>query len=116
VDASRAAKIAIANVYLPLEEAEDLAASSKELQSVSPYAPGDVNLLFIKADQEKITGLASEMKGILGDKATVATPDSFLKLLGSLFALSDKFTLAASLIAIIVAVLNCFQDDGRKYC
>jgi len=109
VDASRAAKIAIANVYLPLKEAEDLAVSSKQLQTVSPYAPGDVNLLFVKADQEKITGLASEMKGILGNKSTVATPDSFLKLLGSLFALSDKFTLAASLIAIIVAVLIAFK-------
>jgi putative ABC transport system permease protein len=109
IDASRAAKIAIANVYLPIKEAQNLAISSKELQSVSPYAPGDVNLLFIKADQEKITGLASEMKGILGNKASVATPDSFLKLLGSLFALSDKFTLAASLIAIIVAVLIAFK-------
>jgi ABC-type antimicrobial peptide transport system permease subunit len=109
IDASRAAKIAVANVYLPLKEAENLAASSKGLQSVSPYALGDVNLLFIKADQEKIPGLASEMKGILGNKATVATPESFLKLLGSLFALSDKFTLAASLIAIIVAVLIAFK-------
>jgi putative ABC transport system permease protein len=109
VDASRAAKIAIANVYLPINEAGSIAASSKGLQSVSPYAPGDVNLLFIKADQEKITGLASEMKGILGNKATVATPDSFLKLLGSLFALSDKFTLAASLIAIIISVLIAFK-------
>jgi putative ABC transport system permease protein len=109
VDASRAAKIAVANVYLPLKDAEDMAASSKGLQSVSPYAPGDVNLLFIKADQEKIIGLASEMKGILGNKATVATPESFLKLLGSLFALSDKFTLAASLIAIIVAILIAFK-------
>ncbi|MBM4324159.1 MAG: ABC transporter permease [Deltaproteobacteria bacterium] len=104
VDASRTAKIAIANVYLSLRDAEELAASSKELQSVSPYAPGDVNLLFVKADQRKITGLASEMKGILGNKATIATPDSFLKLLGSLFALSDKFTLAASLIASIIAL------------
>lgn len=103
VDASRAAKIAVANVYLPISEAQNLAASSRELQSVSPFDPGDVNLLFIKAEQEKITSLASEMKGILGNKATVATPDSFLKLLGSLFALSDKFTLAASLIAILIA-------------
>jgi ABC-type lipoprotein release transport system permease subunit len=109
VDASQAAKIAVANVYLPLAEAENLAASSKQVQSVSPYAPGDVNLLFIKADQEKITGLAASMKNILGKNATVATPDSFLKLLGSLFALSDKFTLAASLIAIIVAVLIAFK-------
>ena len=109
VDASRAAKIAIANIYLPVTEAQDLAVSSKQLQSVSPYASGDVNLLFIKADQERITSLASEMKGILGNKATVATPDSFLKLLGSLFALSDKFTLVASLIAIIIAVLIAFK-------
>ncbi len=109
IDASQAAKIAVANVYLPLVEAQNLAASSKQLQSVSPYNSGDVNLLFIKADQEKITSLAASLKGILGQKATVATPDSFLKLLGSLFALSDKFTLAASLIAIIVAILIAFK-------
>jgi putative ABC transport system permease protein len=61
VDASQAAKIAVANVYLPLAEAENLAAASKQVQSVSPYAPGDVNLLFIKADQEKITNLAASL-------------------------------------------------------
>jgi len=109
VDASRAAKIAVANVYLPITEAQNLAASSRQLQSVSPFEPGDVNLLFVKADQEKISDLAATMKEILGKKATVATPDSFLKLLGSLFALSDKFTLAASLIAIIVAILIAFK-------
>jgi lipoprotein-releasing system permease protein len=109
VDASQAAKIAIANLYLPLAEAQQMAASSKQVQSVSPYDSGDVNLLFIKADQEKITDLAASLQDILGKKATVATPDSFLKLLGSLFALSDKFTLAASLIAIIVAILIAFK-------
>ena len=109
VDASQSAKIAVANVYLPMVEAQNLAVSSKQLQSVSPYDPGDVNILFIKADQEKITDLAASMKNILGKNATVATPDSFLKLLGSLFALSDKFTLAASLIAILVAVLIAFK-------
>jgi ABC-type antimicrobial peptide transport system permease subunit len=109
VDASRATKIAVANVYLPLKEAEELAVVSKQLQSVSPYAADDVNLLFIKADPEKISSIAHSMKMILGDRATVATPDSFLKLLGSLFALSDKFTLAASLIAIVVAILIAFK-------
>jgi putative ABC transport system permease protein len=109
MDASRAAKIAVANLYMSLADAEGLAASSKNLQTVSPFAPGDVNLLFIKADQEKIAPLAASLKEILGKKATVATPESFLKLLGSLFALSDKFTLAASLIAIIVAVLIAFK-------
>jgi ABC-type antimicrobial peptide transport system permease subunit len=109
VDASRATKIAVANVYLPLKEAGALAVASKQLQSVSPYVPDDVNLLFIKADQDKISSIASSMKTILGDRAVVATPDSFLKLLGSLFAISDKFTMVASLIAIIVAILIAFK-------
>jgi putative ABC transport system permease protein len=109
VDASRATKIAVANLYLPLGEAQRLAASSAPVQSVSPFAPGDVNLLFIKADQEKIPEMTSAMKDMFGKKATIATPDSLLKLLGSLFALSDKFTLAASLIAILVAVLIAFK-------
>ncbi len=45
----------------------------------------------------------------MGKNATIGTPDSFLKLLGNLFALSDKFALAASLIAILVAVLIAFK-------
>ena len=109
IDASRAAKIAVANVYVPLAEAQNLAAASPQVQSVSPFQSADVNLLFIKADQEKITSLASALPTIVDKKATIGTPDSFLKLLGSLFALSDKFTMAASLIAIIVAVLIAFK-------
>ena len=109
VDASHAAKIAVANLYLPLSEAQAIAVASKTLQSVSPFAPGDVNLLFIRADQEKITAVASALKAILGNKTAIATPDSFLKLLGSFFAVSDKFTLIASLIAILIAVLIAFK-------
>jgi ABC-type antimicrobial peptide transport system permease subunit len=109
VDASRAAKIAVANVYVPLSEAQNLATSSPQVQSVSPFQPADVNLLFIKADQEKIGALASALPNIVDKKATIGTPDSFLKLLGSLFALSDKFTMAASLIAILVAILIAFK-------
>jgi len=109
VDASHAAKIAVANLYLPLSEAQAIAVGSRPLQSVSPFAPGDVNLVFIKADQENTAAVAAALKGILGEKAVVATPESFLKLLGSLFALSDKFTLAASIVAMLVAVLIAFK-------
>jgi len=109
VDASHTSKIAIANLYLPLQETQAIAASSRPLQSVSPFAPGDVNLLFIKVDQENTVRAATALKGILGDKVAIATPESFLKLLGSLFALSDKFVLAASCIAILIAVLIAFK-------
>jgi putative ABC transport system permease protein len=108
VDASRVAKIAVVNAFLPLREAQALAVSSPLVQSVSPFGPSDVNLLFLKADRDRITALASAIPGIV-EKATIGTPDSFLKLLGSIFALSDKFALAASLIAILVAVLIVFK-------
>jgi ABC-type lipoprotein release transport system permease subunit len=109
VDASRISKIAVANVYVPLSEAQSLAASSAQVQAVSPFNPADVNLIFIKADEEKIPELSSALRSMMGKDATIGTPESFLKLLGSLFALSDKFTLAASLIAILVAVLIAFK-------
>lgn len=109
VDASRAAKIAVANIYLPLKEAQKMAVASKQVQKVSPFNPEDVNILFIKAEQTELSHVAAALKEILGKKSNVATPDSFLKLLGNLFALSDRFSLAASLIAIIIAVLIVFK-------
>jgi lipoprotein-releasing system permease protein len=92
VEASRAAKIGLANVYLPLSEAQRIAASSAQVQAVSPFSPADVNLLFIKADEERISALSSTLRTMMGKSATIGSPASFLKLLGSLFALSDKFT------------------------
>jgi putative ABC transport system permease protein len=109
VDASRAAKIAVANIYLHLKEAQQIAAASKQVQAVSPFAADDVNLLFLKVEQDKIKAVGAASKTILGKKAAVATPDSFLKLLGSLLALSDKFGVAASAIAIVIAVLIVFK-------
>ena len=105
VDASRATKIAVAHIYLPLEEARKMAAESKQVQAVSPFGKGDANILFIKAAPGQIDALAHSIKNILGDKASVATPASFLKRLGSLFALSDKFSLVTSLIAVVVTLL-----------
>lgn len=109
IDASRAAKVAVANVYIPLAEARELAVSSPQLQTVSPFNKDDVNLLFIKADEEEIPSLVSALHKIVGQKAEIGTTGSFLKLLGSLFALSDKFTMAVSLIAIVVAILIAFK-------
>jgi putative ABC transport system permease protein len=109
LDASKAAKIAIANVYVPLSEAQSLAASSSRVQSVSPFDQKDVNLVFIRADQTKVAALSSSLRNMLGKQAAISTSDSFLKLLGSVFALSDKFTVAASLIALLVSALIAFK-------
>ncbi|MBI5439707.1 MAG: ABC transporter permease [Deltaproteobacteria bacterium] len=108
-DASRAPKIAVANLYVPLPQAQRMAASSPQVQSVSPFGPADVNLVFVNADPKAIASVGKALKALLGKKATVATPESFLKSLGNLFALSDRFTLIASLIAIATAVLVTFK-------
>ena len=79
VDASRAAKIAVANLYLPLPEAQRLAAASPQVQAVSPFNRDDVNLLFIKADEEKIPGLSSALRTMMGKNTTIGTPDSFFE-------------------------------------
>jgi len=105
VDASRATKIAVANIYLPIEEARKMAVASQQVQAVSPFGPEDANILFIKAAPGQIEPLTHSIKDIVGDKASVATPASFLKRLGSLFALSDKFSLVTSMIAVVVTLL-----------
>jgi lipoprotein-releasing system permease protein len=105
VDASRATKIAVANIYLPIEEARKMAVASQQVQAVSPFGPEDANILFIKAAPGQIEPLTHSIKDIVGEKASVATPASFLKRLGSLFALSDKFSLVTSLIAVVVTFL-----------
>jgi lipoprotein-releasing system permease protein len=105
VDASRATKIAVAHIYLPIEEAQKMAVASKQVQTVSPFGPQDANILFIKAEPGQIEPLTHSIKDIVGDKVSVATPASFLKRLGSLFALSDKFSLVTSLIAVVVTLL-----------
>ena len=105
VDASRATKIAVAHIYLPIEEARKMAVASKQVQTVSPFEPEDANILFIKAEPGQIEPLTHSIKDIIGGNVSVATPASFLKRLGSLFALSDKFSLVTSLIAVVVTLL-----------
>jgi putative ABC transport system permease protein len=109
LDASKAAKIAIANVYVPLAEAQSLAVSSDKVQSVSPFGKRDVNLVFIRADQAKVPALSAALRTMLGKQASIGTSDSFLKLLGSVYAISDKFALVVSLIAILVSALIAFK-------
>lgn len=109
VAAARASKIAVANVYTLLAEAQALAEASPQVQAVSPFDAGDVNLVFLEAEHGEILTLAATLKATMGDKIAIATPESFLRRLGSLFALSDKFASAASLLVLLVAFLMVFK-------
>jgi putative ABC transport system permease protein len=105
VDASRSSKMISAHVYLPLAEAQALAAASPQVQAVSPFAADDVNVLFLLADSESLPGMSGVIKGVMGDKVVVSSSESFLQSLGSLFALSDTFALATSVIVIAIVLL-----------
>ena len=105
VDASRTSKMVSAHIYLPLAEAQRLAAASQQVQAVSPFAANDVNVLFALADSEAMPGLSGSIKAVVGDKAVVSSAESFLQSLGSLFALSDTFALATSVIVIAIVLL-----------
>jgi lipoprotein-releasing system permease protein len=105
VDASRSAKIAVANVYIALNDAQKLAVSSPLVQSVSPFKEQDVNLLFIRADQRRISELSAQIRNLLGKQGNISSSDSFMKLLGGVFAIFDRFAVIASLIAFLVCGL-----------
>lgn len=105
VAASQASKMIVAHVYIPIAEAQALATASKGVQSVSPFAPQDANVVFVLADQEAIPKLSASLRGALGDKAAISTPETFLRKLGTLFALSDRFAAATGLIVLVVAFL-----------
>ena len=109
VAASRASKMVLANVYIPLPEAQALAAASQGVQSVSPFAPQDANVLFVLADQDAIPELSASLRQTLGEKAAIATPESFLRKLGTLLALSDRFAAATGVIVLVVAFLLVFK-------
>jgi len=105
VAATEAPKMVLAHVYIPIEEAQALAVAAKGVQAVSPFSPKDVNVLFLLADQEKIPALSASLHKLLGDKTVITTPETFLRKLGTVFALSDRFAAATGLIVFAVAFL-----------
>lgn len=105
VDASLAPKMAVANVYISLDDARRLAVESPQVQSVAPFGPDDVNLLFVRADQRDVPSISAQLREMMGKQTTIAAPDSFLKQLGGVFEMFDRFAMVASLIAVLVSAL-----------
>jgi ABC-type antimicrobial peptide transport system permease subunit len=103
VDSSRISQVATAQVYITLPEARRLAINSPGVTSVHPFAENDSNLLFVRADRDKSEELAQRIKEIMGKKATVSTPASFKQMLGSAFALTDRFSWIISMLSLVVA-------------
>ena len=92
-------------MYIPLSSAREIAAESTGVKAVHAFEKDDSNLLFVRADRDRSDALAKQIKVIMGEKSTVSTPTSFQEMLGSVFVLTDKFSLAISVLSLLVAFL-----------
>lgn len=111
VDASQISRIGTANLYIPLAEAQKIVAAAPGVASVHSFAAEDSNLLFIQADRDKTEDIALTIKELLGKQISVSTPDSFKKLLGSLFTLSQRFSKIISGMALLLALLLIVRNS-----
>lgn len=103
VDTSRTGQIANANLYLPLADAQSMAAVAPNVLAVHDMRPDDANLLFIKADQTQAESVVAGVEAILGEKALVSSAESFGEQLGALFNLIDRFSVLVGLVAFLFA-------------
>jgi lipoprotein-releasing system permease protein len=103
VDSSRISQLAKAQVYIALPEAQQLAVNSPGVKAVHKFSMHDSNLLFVRADRDKIEEIGKQIKAFMGEKANIATPTSFKQMMGSVFVLTDRFSLVISLLSLVVA-------------
>lgn len=104
IDTVRVGQVANANLYLPLADAQALAAAAPNVLAVHDMRPDDANLLFLKAEQTQAEAVAAAATVILGEKALVSSAESFGKQLGTLFDLIDRFGVLVGLIAFLFAI------------
>jgi len=118
VDASQISRIGTANLYIPLAEAQKIVSTAPGVAQVHTFDAEDSNILFIQADRDKTEDIAATIKALFGEKISVSTPDSFKKLLGSLFTLTQRFSGIISgmvfLLALLLIVRNSSASIGER--
>ena len=107
--AQRKDRIGAANILIPMQDSRELAYNAKNIQNTVRFNRDDVNLLFLKVDQDKTISVKTRIEGILGKNSRVSSMSSFLPQLSSITTAAGSFSTVTSLIAIIVAVLLLFK-------
>ncbi len=103
IDASRVGQIANANLYLPLADAQAMAAVAPNVLAVHDMRPDDANMLFLKAEQTQAEAVVAAAEAVLGEKALVSSAESFSEQLGALFDLIDRFGALVGAVAFLFA-------------
>jgi len=102
-------RIGAANILISMQDSRALAYNAKNIQNTVRFNRDDVNLLFLKVDQDKTISVKTKIEGILGKNSRVSSMSSFLPQLTSITNVAGSFSTVTSLIAIIVAVLLLFK-------
>jgi len=112
VDTTRAGQVANANLYVPLADAQSLCSAAPNVLAVHDFRPTDANIIFIRADPNQASEIANQAAVIFGQDALVTTPRSFDRVLGSTFALIDRFGRLVGLAGLLVAAIGLLRTTA----
>jgi ABC-type antimicrobial peptide transport system permease subunit len=113
-------EIVASDIYLTLNEAQERALESSNLQKTEPFSKTDVNIIFVDSGQSQIATLAQAIKHLLAGDSTgsgqtplgqavgsynIYTPESFATQISSFFRISDRLIWIISLIILIAGAL-----------
>jgi len=117
------------DLFLNLNNTQQLAYNSVNLQKTEKFEQNDINIIFVDAEQTKISKIADRLNTLLNPKTlnngktptgktigtyTIYTPKSFEKQISSLFVLSDKLILFISLITILGSILIIIKSMSHS--
>ncbi len=117
--------IIASDLFLDLRSAQQLAYDSANLQKTEKFEQNDINIIFVDAEQTKISKISDKLNTLLNPETlsngktptgktigtyAIYTPHSFEKQISSLFILSDKLILLISLITIMGSILIIIKN------
>jgi ABC-type antimicrobial peptide transport system permease subunit len=121
-------EVLASDIYLNLNEAQELAYDSKNLQQVETFNKTDVNVIFVDGSQPELKTLTQNIDKIVSGSATnsgktplgetiggynIYTPESFAGQITTVFRLSDKLTWLISIILFIGAAVIVARNALR---
>ena len=108
-EVAQAGQLVEANLYLPLGDARALVAAAPNVRAVYAVRPDDDDILYIRADPARAPGVSAQLTHLLGKTAIVTTPRTFQAVLGSTFAMIDRFGALVGTAGLVVALAGLLR-------
>jgi lipoprotein-releasing system permease protein len=109
VETAQAGQLVEANLYLLLADARALVAAAPNVRAVHDIRTDDDDILYVRTDPAHTVSVAAQLTQLLGKTAIVTTPRSFEEVLGSTFALIDRFGALVGAAGLVVAMAGLLR-------